>query len=157
MVIIGRISTLDVCFFATFAFIQIVCMMEMTLEKRAEKAADLKEHKGYNCCQAVTAVLVDETSLTEEQLYQISSGIALGLGSMEGSCGALVGAAMIMGMQIKGKGSVRYIKQLSNLFKEKSGAVICGELKGMNTGVIRCSCADCVKNAVMAYGEIMGL
>ena len=148
---------MDVCFFVTFAFISQSCMMEFTLEERAEKAADLKEHKGYNCCQAVTAVLTDETDLTEEQLYRISSGIALGLGSMEGSCGALVGAAMIMGMQIKGKGSIRYIKQLSDLFKEKSGAVICGELKGVNTGKIRCSCADCVKNAVMSYGEIMGL
>ena len=131
--------------------------MEMTLEERAEKAADLKEYKGYNCCQAVTAVLADETDLTEEQLYQITSGIALGLGSMEGSCGALVGAAMIMGMQIKGKSSIRYIKQLSDLFKEKSGAVICGELKGVKTGKILCSCADCVRNAVLAYGEIMGL
>jgi len=129
----------------------------MTLEERAEKGADLKEHKGYNCCQSVTAVLADETDLTEEQLYKITSGIALGMGSMEGSCGALVGAAMVMGMQIKGKGSIRYIKQLSDLFKEKSGAVLCGELKGVKTGKIICSCADCVRNAVMAYGEIMGL
>ena len=129
----------------------------MTLEERALKAADLKEHRDYNCCQAVTAVLADETEFTPEQLFQISSGFALGLGNMEGTCGALIGAAMVMGMQIKGKHNFRYIKQLSERFKELSGATMCGELKGVKTGKVLWSCADCVKNAVTAYGEIMGL
>ena len=31
------------------------------------------------------------------------------------------------------------------------------DLKGLTTGKELCSCADCVKNAVLAYGEVMGL
>jgi hypothetical protein len=36
-----------------------------------------------------------------------------------------------------------------------SGAVICKELKGIETGKVLCACEDCVKNAVHAYETVM--
>ncbi len=45
-------------------FIQIErCIM--TLQDRAEKAVQLKTSGGFNCSQAVTAVLSDQTNLTD--------------------------------------------------------------------------------------------
>ena len=37
-----------------------------------------------------------------------------------------------------------------------SGAVVCRELKGLDTGTVLCSCDDCVRNAVEAWQEVMG-
>ena len=75
----------------------------MSFEERALKAVELRQN-GYNCCQAVAAALADLTSLTEDQLMQIASGFALGIGNMEGTCGALVGAAIAAGLAAKGRG-----------------------------------------------------
>ena len=33
-------------------------------------------------------------------------------------------------------------------FKKKSGALICRDLKGIDTGKVLCACPDCVKHAV---------
>ena len=38
----------------------------MTLTERADKAVELKMSGGYNCSQAVTAVLADQTDLTDD-------------------------------------------------------------------------------------------
>ena len=46
----------------------------MNINERAEKAVQLKMSGGYNCSQAVTAALADQTDLTDEQLKQIAAG-----------------------------------------------------------------------------------
>ena len=38
-------------------------------------------------------------------------------------------------------------------FKERCGATVCGDLKGVQTGVVLCPCPDCVRNAVLAAEE----
>ena len=73
----------------------------MNLKERAEKAVELKA-TGYNCAQAVSIALADETGLTEEQLRQIAAGFGAGMGNLEATCGALVGAVMIAGMKTAG-------------------------------------------------------
>ena len=73
----------------------------MTFEERADKAAQLKE-SGYNCCQAVVAALSDLTEADTDKLLQLASGFALGIGNMEGTCGALVGASMIASILTSG-------------------------------------------------------
>ena len=46
----------------------------MSTIDRAEYAAELKNYRGYNCCQAVTAALADETDMPKDQLKMISTG-----------------------------------------------------------------------------------
>lgn len=128
----------------------------MDIEERAKKAVDLKQHHGYNCCQAVTAALADQTGLSEEQLNQIASGFCAGMGNMQATCGSLIGAGMIAGLKKEGNGTLRCTRQISEKFQEKSGALACKDLKGIETGKMICSCEDCVRNAVLAYGEVMG-
>ena len=129
----------------------------MTIQERAEKAVNLKNREGYNCSQAVTAVLADQTGLTEEQLKQIAAGFCAGMGTMEATCGALIGAGMIAGLKTKGQGTLRCTRQLITAFKNRCGAVTCSELKSMKDGKPLCPCEDCVRNAVLVYGEILGL
>ncbi len=128
----------------------------MTIEERAEQAVVLKNSR-CNCCQAVLAALRDQTGLSEEQALTLASGFGAGMGSMEGSCGALVGAVMTAGLHLQGAGAPRAARQLSLAFKDTCGAVTCKELKGVGTGRVLCSCDDCVRSAVMIYGKVMDL
>ncbi|MCR5494129.1 MAG: C-GCAxxG-C-C family protein [Treponema sp.] len=128
--------------------------MGLTKEERAESAAQLKRTGQCNCCQAVVKVYAGDLSVDEESLLSLASGFAAGMGCMEGTCGALVGAAMVCGLKSKGKAVPAKTRKLLAKFKEMSGATICKDLKGGLTGKVLCECDDCVKNAVLALEEL---
>jgi C_GCAxxG_C_C family probable redox protein len=129
----------------------------MTIRERADYAAALKTRGGYNCSQAVAAALCDETNLPEAQWKQLAAGFCAGMGTMEATCGALIGAGMVAGVKTQGQGTLRCTRQMIASFREKCGAVTCRELKSLVNGRPLCPCEDCVKNAVLVYGEVMGL
>ena len=128
----------------------------MTINERAEKAAELKLTGACNCCQAVTKVFADTVNVDEATLQKMSAGFAAGMGCMEATCGALVGANMILGLRTNGEGTVRQSRELLANFREKCGAVTCKDLKGIGSGKVLCECDNCVRNAVKALGEILG-
>ena len=129
----------------------------MTIEERAEQGAQLKKSGACNCCQAVAAVLADQAGLSQEALMQIASGFGVGMGNMEATCGALVGAVQMGGLALEGKNTIRAAKKLAESFAQQCGAVRCRDLKGKGTGAPLCACEDCVRNAILAYGKIVGL
>ncbi|WP_026664972.1 C-GCAxxG-C-C family protein [Butyrivibrio sp. FC2001] len=129
----------------------------MTLEERAQKAVELKTSGRYNCAQSVTVALADETGLSEEQLRQISAGFCAGMGNMEATCGALIGAGMIAGLKTEGQGTLGKTKQIQEEFAKRCGAIKCRDLKAVTDGKPLCPCEECVRNAVLVYGEVMGL
>ena len=128
----------------------------MTIQERAEVAAQCKLSGQCNCCQAVAKVFADTVNVSDEDLQKLAAGFAAGMGCMEATCGALVGANMILGLRTDGKGTVKQSRELLAKFKEKCGAVTCKDLKGVATGKVLCECDDCVRNAVKALGEILG-
>ncbi|MDO5294226.1 MAG: C-GCAxxG-C-C family protein [bacterium] len=123
---------------------------------REEKAVQYK-HEGYNCCQAVVKAMSDLTEVEEDTLLKMSSGFAVGMGCMEATCGSLVGATMIAGLVKEGNGTVMTAREILNKFQEYSGATVCKDLKGRDTGVVLCDCDSCVRNAVRALDEVMEL
>ena len=129
----------------------------MTIEERAAKAADLKAAGVCNCSQAVVKVFEDKLPLDDETLMKLTAGYAAGMGCLEATCGALVGAVMTAGILTDGTGTPRYSKEILAKFQEKCGATICKELKGVGTGKVLCECPECVRNAVLALGEVMGI
>ena len=129
----------------------------MTLKQRADEAVRLKTSECYNCSQAVTAVLADQTSLTDEQLKQATAGFCAGMGNLEATCGALIGVGMIAGLKTEGNGTLKYARTIQETFRDRCGAIKCRDLKTVTDGKPLCSCEECVRNAVMIYGEIMGL
>ena len=129
----------------------------MTLNEIAQKAVDMKNSGMYNCAQSVTVALAEETNLSEEQLKQISAGFCAGMGTMEATCGALIGAGMIAGLKTEGKGTLGITKQIQEDFVKRCGALKCKDLKTVTDGKPLCPCEECVRNAVLAYGEKMGL
>lgn len=129
----------------------------MELRERAEKAVKLKTSGGYNCSQAVTAVLADQTSISEEQLKQIAAGFCAGMGNLEATCGALIGAGMMAGLKTEGKGTLAVTRKMQETFRDRCGAIKCKDLKTVTDGKALCPCEECVRNAVLIYGEVMGL
>ena len=129
----------------------------MNINERAEKAVKLKMSGGYNCSQAVTAALADQTDLTAEQLKQLAAGFCAGMGNLEATCGALIGAVMIAGIKTEGQGTLKVARQIQEKFRDRCGAIKCKDLKTITDGKPLCPCEECVRNAVLIYGEVMNL
>ena len=126
----------------------------MTTQERQEYAALLKRE--MNCCQAVVRAFADTLDMSEDKLMQLAAGFGAGMGTMEGTCGALVGAIMVAGLRTGGNGTIALSRKMLSRFKELCGATICRDLKGIETGKVLCSCEDCVRNAVLATAEALG-
>ena len=129
-------------------------MNEKTLDERMEYGARRK--KEMNCCQAVLVAFADRLGKNEGDLLRLGAGFGSGMATMEGTCGALVGAIMVSSL-LSAEGEARNnSRAIMSRFKELcGGATICRDLKGIETGKVLCSCEDCVRNAVRAAGETL--
>ncbi|MEE3394009.1 MAG: C-GCAxxG-C-C family protein [Lachnospiraceae bacterium] len=130
----------------------------MDYEELAEKAADLRQNQHYNCAQSAACALTDGIGLNidHDQMKKVMAGYAGGMATMEATCGALIGAVAAAGIATDGNGTVMTARSIQQKFIEKSGAIRCRDLKGIDTGKVLCPCEQCVKNAVLSFGEVMG-
>ena len=126
------------------------------METRALEAVN-KKKSGYNCAQAVACSYCDIAGIDEETMKNITQAFAVGMGSMEATCGALIGAAVVIGLVNKNKkASFADAKTIITKFKEQNKSVICKELKGIGTGEVLRECNDCVMDAAMFLEELRG-
>jgi C_GCAxxG_C_C family probable redox protein len=131
-------------------------MNEMMLDERMDYAAQRK--KEMNCCQAVLVAFADKLGKAEKDLLRLGSGFGSGMATMEGTCGALVGAIMVSSLLSERGASMAASRTIFQRFKELcGGATICRDLKGVGTGTVLCNCENCVRNAVRAAGETLAV
>ena len=99
---------------------------------------------------------MNETSKRADYIdYLLLHGI--GMGGMEATCGALTGAAVVLGLLDKsGREPKQVMNEILQGFKEKAGATLCKDLKGVETGRMLCSCDDCVRLAVLGLEKHLG-
>ncbi len=126
------------------------------MAKRSDQIAALRA-QGCNCCQVVLRAFEDQVDVSREALMRFGAGFGGGMGCMEATCGALVGAGMAAGWLTSGRGTARVSAQVLTKFRSKCGATLCKDLKGRDTGKVLCPCDDCVRNAVAALSETLGL
>ena len=118
------------------------------MKTRKNVAADKKRCGTHNCAQAVTCTYCDLVGLPEQTALDMAGAFGSGLGSKEGTCGALVGAGVIVGLVTKDRFLARSrMNQIMNRFQERNGATQCKLLKGVGTGKVLRSCEDCVGDA----------
>ena len=130
------------------------------MESRIEAALE-RHHKGFNCSQSVACTYCDLLGYKEEDVFVLSEALGFGMGNMQGTCGALSGAMLLLGMMnSKGLGqtaskrsSYALGRQLGEAFRAKNGATICRELKGVETGKVLRSCDGCVEDACRLFEE----
>ena len=129
----------------------------MTPEERGEKAASLKKSGAANCCQSVLLSYADLLPMDADALRRVGAGFAVGMGTMEATCGALIGAGMVAGIRLgPGPAAVQASRKILASFQAKCGATICKDLKGLDTGKVLCECPECCRNAVLATEEALG-
>lgn len=129
----------------------------MTIQQRANYGFELKQNGVCNCAMAVLKAYSDKLNVDENTLKNLSSGFAAGMGGMEGTCGAIIGAVISAGIINNGAGTPRIANQIVQKFKEKSGATICKDLKAMTNGTPLCPCPQCVYNGIEILGECLGI
>ena len=125
------------------------------MEERSEKAVALMKD-GYNCAQAVACVFAEEAGADEAMIFRMAEGFGSGMGTMQGVCGALVGAVMLAGLSRSTAHlehpdskpqTAALARTLMKAFEQEAGAIYCKDLKGVATGKPLLSCQDCVRLA----------
>ena len=113
------------------------------------KDAEKRKRCGYNCAQAVACTYCDLAGLDEETVKALTQGFAAGMGgSMEATCGALIGAVNVLGLINKDpQKTMQSARKMLHEFQTQNGTVVCKELKGIEDGIVKRECIDCVKDA----------
>lgn len=136
--------------------------------ERSEKAKELFL-EGNNCAQSVMLSFADDFGYSKELALKISAGFGGGMGRSQGTCGAVTGAMMVLGIMEGEKASdnaelkkeaYSSVQKLTRKFADEFKTVSCRDLTGCdfnteegnekfkNEGVMEKICAPCVKRAV---------
>ena len=134
----------------------------MTKKELANKLHDQK----YNCAQAVACAFAEEVGVDIQTLFKACEGFGLGMGGMNGTCGAISGAVMLAGF-INSDGNTtspttkastyQLSKAILERFEAQNKATRCRDLKGIETGVVLRSCPGCIEDAVEIVQEVLKL
>ena len=130
---------------------------------KKELAISLHDKK-YNCAQSVACAFAEDLNVDPQLLFKVCEGFGLGMGCMNGTCGAISGAVALLGMKnsdgnldspaTKAK-TYQLSRELLERFQQKNSATICRELKCVETGTILRSCPGCIEDAVELVEEIL--
>lgn len=124
----------------------------------------MRHDKGYNCAQAVACTYCDMIGVEEELIFKMTEALGLGMGGMEGTCGAVSGACVLAGMK-RSSGNLEHpdskaesyklSREIVKRFQNQNKSVVCKELKGVETGIPLRSCADCIKDAATIAEQVL--
>ncbi|MDE6588087.1 MAG: C-GCAxxG-C-C family protein [Paramuribaculum sp.] len=118
------------------------------MESRIETARERKASGKFNCAQAVACTYADMAGITPEAAAAMTNAFGSGMGNLEGTCGSIVGAGMIIGIvagdRVKAMKAMRVVM---DRFADRNGSTVCCKLKGIGTGTPLRACNDCVADA----------
>ena len=118
------------------------------METRKNIASEKLQCGTHNCAQAIVSTYADLIGLDESTAKNVANAFGGGMGNMEGTCGALVGSGIVLGLATKDKPvSRKCMRQIMMKFQERNGATQCKLLKGVGTGVVLRECTGCVADA----------
>lgn len=109
---------------------------------------------GYNCSQAVAMSFSDVYQVPLPLMSRLSTSFGGGIGRMRGTCGAVCGMSMLVGLEIPDahdapmssvnpslftpypdaevkKKNYEVVQRLANEFKQETGSIICADLLGL--------------------------
>jgi len=125
------------------------------METRKQIAAEKKRVNSHNCAQAILHTYADWAGIDEETAMHLAGPFGVGMGNMNGTCGALIGAGLVLGLAEKDKvKSMKKMRQIMNKFQERNGATQCKLLKGIETKQVLRECPDCVADAAEFLEEL---
>jgi len=111
------------------------------MSKAKQSLSCFKE--GFSCSQAVFPTYAVDMGLNREIALKISQAFGGGMGHMGGTCGAVTGAFMVIGLKY-GRTRVNddeakvktysLVKEFTEKFKARNGTIVCRELLGCDIG-----------------------
>lgn len=126
------------------------------METKKFDAAEKKRCGSHNCAQAVLCSYCDLTGIDEETSRNMTTAFAAGMGNMEGTCGAIVGAGIALSLITKDKAkSMKGMREIMTRFEERNKATQCKLLKGVETKQVLRECPDCVADAAEFLEDII--
>ena len=138
-------------------------MTKEEISARQQQAAQFHA-MGSNCAQSVACAFADKVDLDKVVLFKVTEGLGLGMGGMNGTCGAISAAAVLAGLkdstgdlELANSKAVSYkdARECIARFLEKNQSVVCRDLKGVETGNVLRACPDCISDAVEIIGEVL--
>ena len=124
------------------------------METRKHIAAEKLSCGTHNCAQAVISTYADMIGIDEATARNLGNAFGAGMGTMEGTCGALVGAGIVLGLATKDRAAARKgMRQVMTQFQQRNGATQCKLLKGVGTGMVLRECTGCVADAAELLEE----
>jgi len=129
----------------------------------------------FNCAQSVLITFASDFGYSKELAAKLSSGFGGGIGKTQGTCGAVTGAIMVLGL-MAGEASNNHdelkeqaykrVRQFIKRFESDFKTTLCrdlincdlntreGEEKFRDLGLKKNVCAGCVEGAVKIIEEI---
>lgn len=124
------------------------------METRKHIASEKLQSGTHNCAQAIVSTYTDIIGLDETTAKNIANAFGGGMGNMEGTCGALVGAGIVLGLATTDRAKSRAgMRQVMMRFQERNGATQCKLLKGVGTNIVLRECSGCVADAAELLEE----
>ena len=130
---------------------------------KEERGVELRAH-GYTCSQAVGCNYCEELGVDAKTMFRFLEGFGGGFGCTLGTCGALSAAIACAGLKkstanldrpdSKGQ-TYQLTRVITKRFQEEAGAILCCDLKGINTGKVLCDCNDCVRIGCRLVEEVV--
>lgn len=91
---------------------------------------------GFNCAQSVLKPFADQLDIDVNSAMKLASGFGAGMGRTQGTCGALTGAYMVLGLKYgeyapdddSTDDVIEKIQQLTREFEDEHGFTNCRDL-----------------------------
>ena len=99
--------------------------------------------EGFNCSQSLCTAFAEEIGVDRDSALKIAAGFGGGMGRMAGTCGAVTGAFLVIGLKygrIKAEDieakekTYEFVLEFVKRFKSLNGSINCTELLGYDLG-----------------------
>src|SRR5271157_2593387 len=95
--------------------------------------------QGFSCSQAILSTFGEQFGLDQKTALKLAAGFGGGMGRMAGTCGAVTGAFMVLGLKYGAVSpddrqakelTYERVRMFAARFKERNGSLECRELLG---------------------------
>lgn len=132
---------------------------------------------GLNCAQTVVTHYSDEMNIDKDVALSISCGFGAGMGRLQGTCGAVTGSYMVLGLHNCKKfsdnkdrkaASNEMIQRFSEKFVEANGSTDClsllkceikseeGQQKAKENHLFVTVCEKCITDSIEIINKLIG-
>ena len=132
--------------------------------------------EGFNCSQAIFSAYAEHFGIDGPNALRLASGFGGGMGRMAGTCGAVTGAFLVLGLKYGRASPTREakeaiytrIREFADRFKARNGSLACKDLLGCDIStaeghelareknLVATTCPKFLRDAVEILEEMLG-